>query len=360
MKSLFLIPLALLSASYLTSCNESGHPEGVETETIDFCSLKQMPLSELQTDTAYLLLRSSSPEYLVGDVSKIEKSDGRYYLIDRFCKKTVVYDSLGMSIGSVGALGKGHLEYLRCHDLAADGDGNVYLSDGMSDKYIKYAPDLQPIEEIPANPEGTDILIARDGSVLVGVCPWHKGVGEGHSVARLTPEFKMADIYGEIGVYDIEVIFGGTGFANSGRYVSYVSPYEVRDDVMLFSPADGRLVKKVLFDFGDYAVPDNLKDNLEGNKAKIDRCNRIQDIFSVTDSRIVGRMSMGGVLRPFVIDRDAQILYLGDEVDWREQCSAYIDDAFVSVVQTAQKQYPDSVNRHVESDNTVLMFSKFQ
>lgn len=66
------------------------------------------------------------------------------------------------------------------------------------------------------------------------------------------------------------------------------------------------------------------------------------------------------MLRPFVIDRDAQILYLGDEVDWREQCSAYIDDAFVSVVQTAQKQYPDSVNRHVESDNTVLMFSKFQ
>ncbi len=56
----------LLGVVFLSSCKESNHLEEVECEKIVFSSLEQRPLSELQADTTYLLLRSSNPDCPVG------------------------------------------------------------------------------------------------------------------------------------------------------------------------------------------------------------------------------------------------------------------------------------------------------
>ncbi len=113
----------LLGVVFLSSCKEYNHSEEVECEKIVFSSLEQRPLSELQADTTYLLLRSSNPDCPVGSVSKMIKSNGRYYFLDGRYRNAGAYDSLGRSIDRIGVVGKGHLEYLRCHDIAIDNQG---------------------------------------------------------------------------------------------------------------------------------------------------------------------------------------------------------------------------------------------
>lgn len=348
-----------LCALCFPSCSENQNSDLVETETIDFSSLEIRSMKELPQDTSYLLLHASNPDHIVGSVSKIVKYDNRFYFLDGRCRYAVAYDSLGNSIGRVGDVGKGHLEYLRCHDIAVDNTGNVYLSDGTSDKYVKYDRDLKAIEEHAADPEGTEIFITEDGHMLAGLSPWNVGEHEGHSVGLYDQQMNLTTTYGNIGTHDVNVAFGGTGFANSGQYVSYVPTCEIRDDVMLFSPKDGKIVKKLIFDFGDNSVPDKLKGDVEGNMALIKKYTRLQDIFNVTDDRVVGKISIDGQVKPFVIDRKNQTVYLGDEVESSDECITFIDNSFVSIAQIPQENYPDSVRRHIESNQTALLFNKF-
>lgn len=341
-----------------TSCRKESNSDGVSTEVIDFSSLDKKELSELQSDTSYLLLRASDPKMLIGSISKIIPNEDKVYFVDGRHRYAVAYDSHGRSVGMVGAIGKGHLEFLRCHDLATDNQGNVYLSDGTSDKYIKYDSNLNAIEEFKANPEGTEIFITEDGHMLVGLSPWNVGEYAGCSVGLLDQQMNLTKTYGNIGKHDENVAFGGTGFANSGQYVSYVSPYEIRDDVMLFSPIDGEYVRRLVFDFGNQSVPDEYKSDIENNMEHIEKYTRLQDIFSVTDDKVLGRISIGGKIKPFVIDRKKDILYIGDEIDLKEECIAFVNDSFVNIIQIAQEHYPDSVKNHIENNQTVLEFNK--
>lgn len=127
---------------------------------------------------------------------------------------------------------------------------------------------------------------------------------------------------------------------------------------MLFSPIDGRLVKRLIFDFGNKSVPDEYKNDIESNMKHIEEYTRIQDIFSVTDDRVVGRISIEGKIKPFVIDRKDGIIYLGDEIDLNEECIAFFDNSFVNLLQISKEQYPDSVKKHIEDNQTALEFNK--
>lgn len=242
--------------------------------------------------------------------------------------------------------------------MATDNHGNVYLSDGTGDKYIKYDSTLHVIAEYKANPEGTKIFITDDGFMLVGLSPWNVGEHEGRSVGLYDSKMNLTETYGNIGIHDENVCFGGTGFANSGQYISYVSQYEIRDDVMLFSPIDGKLAKRLVFDFGNKSVPDEYKTDIEKNEKQIEKYIRLQDIFSVTDDRVVGRISIDGKIKPFVINRTDEIIYIGNEIDMKEECIAFIDNSFVNSRQIAREHYPDSVKRHIENNQTVLEFIK--
>jgi len=259
-----LVILTLLSA-----CNKKKDSGKVVTEVIDFKHLEEKPLSEPKSNTCYLLLHASNPDLIIGSIFKVIMNKGRFYFVDGRHRYVVAYDSLGRSIGRVGAIGKGHLEYLRCHDMATDNHGNVYLSDGTGDKYIKYDSTLHAIAEYKANPEGTKIFITDDGFMLVGLSPWNVGEHEGRSVGLYDSKMNLTETYGNIGIHDENVCFGGTGFANSGQYISYVSQYEIRDDVMLFSPIDGKLAKRLVFDFGNKSVPDENKTDIEKNEKQI-------------------------------------------------------------------------------------------
>lgn len=348
----------LITILLLASCSEKSDTDEVATEVIDFNHLNERAFAELQSDTSYLLLHASNPDLLIGAISKVIVSKDRLYFVDGRHRYAVAYDSLGRSIGPVGAIGKGHLEYIRCHDMATDNQGNVYLSDGTGDKYIKYDSALHAIAEHKADPEGTEIFITVDGNMLVGLSPWNVGAHEGRSVWLYDSQMNLTETYGNIGILVENVGFGGTGFANSGQYISYVSPYEIRDDVMLFSPTDGKLVKKLRFDFGNKSVPDEYKTDIEKNEKQIEKYTRLQDIFSVTDDRVAGRISIDGKIRPFVINRAEDILYIGDEIDKKEESIAFIDNNFVNLRQIAREHYPDSVKKHIENNQTVLEFIK--
>lgn len=348
----------ILCITLFASCRKSIEPEEVETDNIYFSSLEKKPLNALSFDTCYLLLQPTNTELLVGSVSRMIKDGDRFYFLDGRYRYVIAYDSLGRSIGRVGAVGKGHLEYLRCHDIAVDNRGNIYLSDGTSDKYIKFNHKLEAIEEFAANPEGSDIIITNNDNLLVGISPWIDGKEKGKSVALLDSQLNLLETYGSIGTYDENVAFGGTGFTNSGQYISYISQYEIRDDIMLFSPIDGKLVKRIFFDFGNQSVPDKFKSDIENNMNDIEKCIRLQDIFSVTDERVVGRISIDGKIKPFVLDIAENIIYIGDEINLKEECIAFINNSFVNLRQIAQEHYPDSVKRHIENNQTVLEFNK--
>lgn len=348
----------LITVLLLASCSKESDTDEAAVEAIDFNRLNERAFAELQPDTSYLLLHSPNPDLLIGAISKVVANKDRLYFVDRRNRYVVAYDSLGRSIGRVGAIGRGHLEYLRSHDLATDNQGNVYLSDGTSDKYIKYDSALHAITEYKADPEGTEIFITEDGHMLVGLCPWNVGAYEGRSVGLYDSQMNLTETYGNIGIHDENVCFGGTGFANSGQYISYVSQYEIRDDAMLFSPIDGKLVKRLVFNFENKSVPDEYKTDIEKNEKQIEKYTRLQDIFSVTDDRVVGRISIDGKIKPFVIDIDANNIYIGDEIDLKEECIAFIDNSFVNLRQIAQEHYPDSVKRHIENNQTVLEFIK--
>ncbi len=90
----------------------------------------------------------------------------------------------------------------------------------------------------------------------------------------------------------------------------------------------------------------------------IENCIRLQDIFSVTDDRVVGRISIDGKIKPFVLDIAENIIYIGNEIDLNEECIAFIDNSFVNLRQIAQEHYPDSVKRHIGNNQTVLEFNK--
>ncbi len=352
------IVLSISAVALFTSCNESQTTDNIETERIVFGDYEHKPLSDIMADSTFLLLHTSDPNLIVGAAAKMIKKGNRYYFIDSKYRNAVAYDTLGRSISRIGNVGKGHLEYLRCHDISVDNQNYVYISDGTNDKYIKYTDSLNAIEEYNADPEGPDIYITDNNNILVGINPWYEGSDGGRMVALLDAKFNKIQTYGDIGTYDENVALGGTGFANSGQYVSYVSKYEIRDDVMLFSPIDGKLVKRLVFDFGNQSVPDEYKSDIENNMKHIENYTRLQDIFSVTEDRIVGRISIDGKIKPFVIDRTDGILYLGNEIEKKEECIAFLGNSFVNLRQIVQEQYPDSVKKHIENNQTVLEFNK--
>jgi len=78
----------------------------------------------------------------------------------------------------------------------------------------------------------------------------------------------------------------------------------------------------------------------------------------VTDDRVVGRISIDGKIKPFVINITDEIIYIGDEIDMKEECIAFIDNSFVNSRQIVREHYPDSVKRHIENNQTVLEFIK--
>jgi hypothetical protein len=188
--------------------------------------------------------------------SRIDKLiiHGEYiYIMDVWTVNSLlVFDNTGAFVRKIGRIGNGSGEYIRLYDFDVDSQF-IYMYDRTKMNILKYDLQGNLIKEskMPFRPSGFKVL--KNQKYLFALIKEDNK----YQVVRTDSTFNIEESF---------LPFDNDDFADdkrtdnifqkSGEIISY-NKY-ISDTVYLFS-AEGELTNKVLFDFGEKAVPQRLR-----------------------------------------------------------------------------------------------------
>lgn len=348
----------------LMSCNTRTRNDDQNTPItyIDFFSLKEKELIELNNKNEcdnFILLKSGDNQALFGRIDKVKIKNGRIYIADTRLKVLVVYDNQGNNLGTVGKFGQGPDEYLNIADFDVDDNGNIYLLDGRLNKMFVYNSlfECLRIDDLPFE---ADVFQTLDnGSMMFGLSSWNHGQNENDKIIVLDSLSNVIQRYFSYDKYsDPTYWISSYGFSRTSECIAYNQT--INNDVYVFS-FTGQLKEIIRFDFGKFNVPDVAKIDVESKINDFDDYCLIKKNSGVTNKYIIGSVWKQRETNMFVIDRKTNICYLSDKIndlDKNFMC-AFNDPFIVSSIDSENDiLYPDSVNKHLQSENVVLKIQK--
>lgn len=124
----------LLCCMVLSSCTKQVQKQQMGYD-IPFDSVtSEWPAT---TSIEYIPLETNDSS-LIGKISKIIFCNDRFYIFDQVGKKVVLFNRKGEFLKSIHKVGQGPGEYTDPYDMDVDDEGNVYLSDIVSQNIIVY------------------------------------------------------------------------------------------------------------------------------------------------------------------------------------------------------------------------------
>lgn len=345
--------LVVVCFAFYSCAEKKDGKEKTVVGTIVFDNLEQCDLSEIISGTGYLCLKDSGNLKLC-NIDKVVRQNDKYYILDKKSQKVFVCDRNGKVLHKVGERGRGHLEYLRCHDIAVGNDGDVYISDGQSDKILHHDSHYVAINECKHDFDGTHFFAVNPNTFLIALEAWNKGDFSGKRFLLCDSSCVATAAWGVYdGNDDIDVTYGTSGFTKSDKYIAYHAT--INDSIYLFNDKSGQLEKIIHIDFGDKSVKPEIKCDIEKNIDDIQRLSFIQCIRYVDDNIVVGVLRIEDEREIFLLDMRHNKIYLSHAADMDEG-KAYIDNQFVSVISTGHAELPDTVKQHIEKGHLVMEF----
>ena len=114
----------------------------ISTEYIDFFALSKKDINDIPdkciVQTKYIKILPDSADLLFSEINKIQISNHKIYILDKFQRLLGIYDMSGKGIGKVGNVGRAPEEYLNLTDFSINKDGNIHIIDGRLDKMNIY------------------------------------------------------------------------------------------------------------------------------------------------------------------------------------------------------------------------------
>lgn len=122
-------------------------------------------------ETRYIFLPTDEPHYLVGGIDQIFADDSTFTIVDKSITERIVrFGKDGRYVTTIGAKGKANGEYAGLECACVTDDGNLAITDGLSNRLIIYSPDGEAVDEYRLNRLMPHSMVVTD-SVILGSFP---------------------------------------------------------------------------------------------------------------------------------------------------------------------------------------------
>lgn len=338
----------------------------VETDVpiynIDYFSLSKSSLDNyiLSKKVNYILLKDSGEKATFGRIDKIQIINSHIYLLDKRLRTLAVYNMEGQFIVKVGKRGQGPSEYINITDFTVDSLGNICVLDGTLDKVLFYNSDFQFVDEKKL-PFEADILQLLDNEHLMfGLSSWNEGLNNGDKILITDLKLNVVDAYFRYDKYvDPAYWISDYQFAKTKYNIAYNQT--ISNDIAVFDHK-GLLQEIIRLDFRDKNVPNRGKIDIESKLNDFDDYYAIKKIYAVTNDLLVGTLWESRKTKMFVIDKNTKMCYIGNKVNDldRDFLCGFCDQGFISNIVETNEIYPDSVNKHLQLEGSVLKIQSIE
>lgn len=281
-------------------------------EVVDICNFKELPWEELPEDIRspeYIRLSPGGDGVILGGIDDIKIAGGKIYVRDWRNKRIAVFGMDGKGIRSLVKYGRGPGEYLNISAFDVDGEGNIFVIDGTSDRLLVYdrAGACTRDEKLPFEIE--IIKVIDPDNYLLALCSWENGPFAGTQLMRSDSLLNKKEEISRYTEYvDSNYWLSSSYFVTSADRLFFQK--QVNDSVYCFNNA-GTPEKIYLFDFGHATVPPEMRRDLE-KAAESGDLNRYTTLIEFT---VIGNQYIYGTIREkgepvmFIADKEARTLY---------------------------------------------------
>ena len=296
MKKEFLL-IAAAAASMSLACLISGcgrqDDTASETVNIPFDRAERLSYGSLPEDFLggldYVTLRPEGQDHLFAEADKVIYRNGQLYIMDWISRKIVSFKEDGQPGTVLHKRGRGPGEYLQITDFDIDDDGSIYILDGQRDLLLRYSPGCKFEESWELPFQASFISCREDGHLYFGLSPWD-------------------DVY----------LIGGDGVD---------SVYH--------------------FDFGAKAVPDEVRQDIEGHLDELDGYETLVKWVNVYGRFIVGSIRRDGRFDDFIFDRQQERIYIQDDTYRCISISGLSQDAIIFRIIDTGESLPDFIPENI-------------
>lgn len=342
---------------WITGCRAKTSEE-MNTVILDVYSntISELNTSDLIKDIRFIPLETT-PDNLIGSISKIIKNKDRYYILDaRIGKKILVFKTNGKYLFSFGKMGKGPEEFTKLVDISIDSKNDViYLLDNGR-KIIKTDLNGEFILEKNAPSEYNQIqnIVAHDG-YLYGASGQHAGIEKMFQVIQFDELLNPVNYF-----LPYEYTFPGTlQFVNRlyefNNTVNFVSVFENK----IYSKSGDSFTERYSLDVGDKSLQlqDLTSDKFVMNTEGI-------YLFSYCiegDNLIHLPVFLNGRPRLGLVDKNSNTYFTIDKLNANPYSlppsSSFYDGWYIAAMNSIQfaQGYPDSEVKPKEEDNPVVI-----
>ena len=355
--SLLVIIAIGFSITWIVGCRVKTIDE-TNTVILDVYSntISEVNTSDLIKDIRFIPLETT-PDNLIGSISKTIKNKDRYYILDaRIAKKILVFDTKGKYLFSFGKIGKGPEEFTKLVDISIDSKNDViYLLDNGR-KIIKTDLNGEFILEKNAPSEYNQIqnIVAHDG-FLYGASGQHFGIEKMFQVIQFDELLNPMNYF-----LPYEYTFPGTlQFANRlfefNNTVNFVSVFENK----IYSKSGNSFTERYSLDVGakSLQLQDLTSEKFVMNTEGI-------YIFSYCiegDNLIHLPIFINGRPRLGLIDKNSDTYFTIDKINmdtyYMPTPNSFYDGWYIAAMSSLQfeKEFPNSDIKPKEDDNPILI-----
>ena len=138
MRNTVIVILVLITASCEYSPRSIKEIQG-GIEKIHVGNPENVFISEIFDSISYIPLKDSESHSLMSEVSKLEKVDSLFFILDKNVQKLYIYNDSGSFLKTVGRIGQGPGEYVTISDFSVDyKKKEILILDRSGRKIIKY------------------------------------------------------------------------------------------------------------------------------------------------------------------------------------------------------------------------------
>ena len=342
----------------------------ISTEYIDFFALSKKDINDIPdkciVQTKYIKILPDSADLLFSEINKIQISNHKIYILDKFQRLLGIYDMSGKGIGKVGNVGRAPEEYLNLTDFSINKDGNIHIIDGRLDKMNIYDKNLNFITSQKLPFEADIFQCLDDGGYLFGLSSWNKQLNSNDKIVKtdsmLNSSIRFCEY--EKGI-DPNYWISFYQFLQTEKYIIYNRFFD--NNIYLFSK-NGKPLKNIHFDFGEKNVPEIALKNIEKKEKMYDHLCCLKNFTIVNDDYLLGYIWDERIDKIFLIDKTAGILYLGEPHPFNKlgNVIGICEEGIISCIHpgdylTYKKdlQLPEEIKQHLNNEGVVLRLYSF-
>lgn len=240
---------AIFSCKHENSSSLKIHSDSLEKLTVNPINAKIVNISSFVKDIRYWIPDSS---IIIGNISKVEIHNDKYYIFDDKTQKLCVFDQNGRYIQQISKLGNGPGEYITCRDFTvSERNKEIYILDSTPNRILVFGLDGRFLKTIPIDIMGKEIYVYEDVFwVFTGGSDYYtKRKGKDYNLFKLSKEGTVVSSYQKYNeVYDSQSPLDALLNNNDNADFHYGINHNIYK-------LDSVISQVVAVDFGKYNLP---------------------------------------------------------------------------------------------------------